>query len=128
MGLKKLVKKAAKSFKKLVTDPVDFLKDDVAKRGIDMASHPLKTLKQLDNDTLRFRKGSMSIKDSLLGETKDLLQDVGLAAPDAPKPGPVIPMVDEEAVRRAKKRGLSDSSRRQGRASTVLTGSGTLLG
>lgn len=40
----------------------------------------------------------------------------------APKPTPVMPTIDDEAVRRARRRRLAETRSRSGRSSTIMTG------
>lgn len=50
------------------------------------------------------------------------------AAP-APEPGPVVmPLADDEAIMRAKKRSIASQLKRGGRSSTILSSSGETLG
>lgn len=49
--------------------------------------------------------------------------------PVAPEPGPrVMPLADDEAIRRARTSSLLRQSNRSGRASTILTNPGSTLG
>lgn len=46
----------------------------------------------------------------------------------APAPAPTMPIADDEAVRRAKRRSIAMQLARGGRSSTILTGDGDKLG
>lgn len=48
--------------------------------------------------------------------------------PKLPKPPPVVPMGDPEAVDKARRRSLAAQRQRRGRASTLLSGGDTLGG
>lgn len=62
-------------------------------------------------------------------EAQSALEREALAELKA-EPEPVMPVADNEAVRRAKRRSISGQMRRRGRASTILTdsGAGDVLG
>lgn len=48
--------------------------------------------------------------------------------PPQPEPPPPTPMVDEEAIKKAKQRALERAASRSGRSSTILGGSSDKLG
>lgn len=48
---------------------------------------------------------------------------------EAPPPGPIVmPLADDEAVRRARRRGIAGQMGRRGRSSTMLTADSETLG
>lgn len=69
-----------------------------------------------------FPLGAFGLAKGLIGKKKKK------AAPAVEAPAPVMPMADDEAVKRARKRSIAAQMGRRGRDSTILTDSSDRLG